>query len=84
MTSRQADRDALIEFLGTIARPGQSLAGVDDKDNMVDSGIMDSLAVIQVILYLETAHGVNFGSLGIDPSELVSIRGMLQAAGHEQ
>jgi acyl carrier protein len=84
MASRQADRDALIEFLGSIARPGQSLEDVGDQDNLVDSGIIDSLSVIQIILYLETTHGVNFRALGVDPAEVVSIQGMLQAAGHGQ
>ena len=82
MTSALADRAALLEFLSGIARPGADLSDLVDADNLVDKGVIDSLAVIQIILYLETEHGVNLGAAGIDPTEIVSIEGILGAMGH--
>ena len=40
---------------------------------------MDSLVVIQVILYLEQNHGLNLQADGIDPSDLGSVSGILGA-----
>lgn len=84
MTASEAERAALIAFLSDIARPGQSLNSLADADNLVDHGVIDSLAVIQIILYLETEHGVNLGAAGIDPAEIVSIAGIMRAIGHRR
>lgn len=72
-------RLSLIEYLATIIRPGYSLSTVDDDQNLIDSGIIDSLSVIRIIAYLETDHGVNLADSGVDPGTLVSIAGILDA-----
>jgi len=72
-------RAELVAFLDTIARPGPSIAAVDDHTNLFDSGLLDSLAVIQIILYLEQQHGVNMAAQGIEPNDLGSIAGILNA-----
>ena len=78
-------REGLLEFLGTVCRPGQSFADVADDVNLFDAGIMDSLAVIEIILFLEQRYGVTFAASGIDPRELATVAGILevieQAAG---
>jgi len=72
-------RAALIRFLGTIARPGQSAERVTDEQNLVDAGVIDSLAMVQIILYLEKEHGVDLLKAGLDPAELATVGGILRA-----
>ena len=70
-------RDELVEFLGTIARPGGDVQAAGDDDDLVDAGVIDSLAVIQIIIYLESVHQVNASA--IDPMQLGTIAGILGA-----
>lgn len=72
-------REELVGFLDTIARPGPSIDAIDEDTNLFDSGLLDSLAVIQIILHLEQRHGVDMGAQGIDPNDLGSIAGILNA-----
>jgi acyl carrier protein len=71
-------RAALVRFIGTIARPGQSAEGLADDRNLIDAGVIDSLAMVQVILYLEKEHGVDLLKAGFDPAELASVAGILR------
>lgn len=73
-------REELISFLDSIARPGSGVDKIEDDDqNLVQSGVVDSFALIQIIFYLEQTHGLNLQKLGIDPADLVSISGVLAA-----
>ena len=68
-------RDQLVDFIRTIARPDSDLEAVGDEENLVEAGVVDSLAVVQMIVYLETEHRLNIAV--VDPAELVSIQGIL-------
>ncbi len=80
MTNGSMNRKDLIDFLALIARPGRPIDGMDDKSNLIDAGVIDSLALIQIIQYLEQNHGLNLQASGIDPNDLSSIAGILAAA----
>ena len=75
--STEQQRADLLGFLKTIVKPGGNIDQAADADNLFDAGILDSLAVIQIIVYLEQSHGVNLAEQGIDPTELASIGGIL-------
>jgi acyl carrier protein len=81
---REKAREELIRFLGTIARTGQSVVSVGDDKDLIDAGIIDSLAIVQIILHLEQRHAVNLRNSGIDPRELASVSGILKAIGSVQ
>lgn len=74
---RQQHRSALVEFLRTIQKPDCPLAELDDQSGLVESGLIDSLALLQIVSYLESRHGVDFTEGGIDPEELRSIHSIL-------
>lgn len=74
-------RKELIRFLGSMCRVGKSVEGIDDDTNLIDAGIIDSLAVVQIILYLEQRHRIDFRISGADPVELASIAGILRTIG---
>ena len=76
---QQEARSGLVDFLRTVATPGCNLEEVDDGINLIDAGMIDSFALIQVIYYLEQNHGCDLNALGIDPADLGSIKGILAA-----
>jgi acyl carrier protein len=78
LAANTATRAELVRFLGTIARSGQTLDGIGDDQNLVDAGVIDSLAMVQIIVHLEQDHGVNLLASGIDPAELSSVAGILK------
>lgn len=76
--NREQQRTELIEFLRTIQKPDYPLAELDDQSGLVESGLIDSLALLQIVSYLERQHGVDFTASGIDPEELRSIHSILE------
>lgn len=78
MTSPEA-RQHLIEFLNSIAKPGTRVDSEADDTNLIQQGLIDSFAVIQIISYLEQEHAVDLHALGVDPTSLSSIAGILAA-----
>ena len=78
MTDRERHKLELIEFLRTIQRPDYPLATIDEASGLVESGLIDSLALLQIVTYLEQSHGVDFNERGIDPEDLRSIYSILE------
>lgn len=72
-------REDLLIFLAKIVRPGIDPSAFDDDTNLIDIGVMDSLAVIQIISYLEQDYQLNLQAGGIDPSDLGSVSGILSS-----
>jgi acyl carrier protein len=76
---RQEMRLGVLEFLRSVATPGCDLDSIADDLNLIDAGIIDSFALIQVIFYLEQNHGCDLHAQSIDPADLGSIDGILTA-----
>lgn len=77
MMDRAAHKKKLIEFLHTIRRPDRSLDTVDEKEGLIRSGLIDSLAILEIIEYLEQEYGVDFSARGVDPGEMGSLASIL-------
>lgn len=75
----QAPREGLIEFLNTVAKPGSSIDDIDDDTDLIQAGVIDSFALIQIITYLEQNYDLNLQRLGIDPIALGTIGGIIAA-----
>ncbi len=73
MSTREQDRTHLLAFLRGIQKAGAPIESLGDDDRLVASGLIDSLAILQIVSYLETAHGVDFSITGVDPEQLASI-----------
>lgn len=65
-------------FLRSIQRPGMSLDKVQLDDNIVQVGLIDSLALIQITMYLERKYNIDFSMLGFNPEQLSSMSNLLQ------
>jgi len=80
MTDRSARAqraERLMRFLRTIQKPGHQLNGLDERASLIESGLIDSLAVLEIVSYLEDTYGIEFVEKGVDPEELSSIGGIL-------
>jgi acyl carrier protein len=79
MSEVNAERlQSLKVFLRSIQRPGKSLDQVQLEDNIVQVGLIDSLALIQITLYLERTYNIDFSLLGFNPEQLSSMANILQ------
>ena len=74
---RARRQSSLFAFLRTIQKPGQPLEGVDESTSLVEAGLIDSLAVLEIVTYLEQEYGLDFAEAGVDPEDLTSVRGIL-------
>ena len=71
--SREHHKTDLTQFLQTIQRPDRPITSIDEDDGLVESGWVDSLALLQIITYLEETYQIDFRKAGFVPSELRSI-----------
>lgn len=74
---REAHHDHLIAFLETIKRPGMQVSGIDRSESLVKGGLIDSLAMLRIVLYLEESYGIDFSATGLDPEQLGTLDGIL-------
>ena len=68
----------LITFLRTIQRPDFPLQEIDGDLSLVESGLIDSLALLQIITYLEQTYDIDFREKGVDPGDLGSVNAILE------
>ena len=73
----------LLGFLRTIQRPDRPLDGVAENEILVGSGLIDSLALLQIVVYLEETYGIDFAVRGVEPEELQSMGSILDLIDRE-
>ena len=74
MTAQHAQvLDHLKQFLRGIQKPGRPIDSVGVDEGLVASGLVDSLAIMQIVVYLEEQYGIDFASRGFDPERLASM-----------
>lgn len=74
---REQNKEHLIEFLQTIQRPDFPLNEITEEMSLVESGLVDSLALLQIITYLENTHDLDFRDQGVNPGDLHSVGAIL-------
>jgi len=74
---RARQLEDLRAFLRTIQKPNKPVESIGPDDSLVSSGLIDSLAVIQIVMYLEETYGIDFTTGGVDPERLSSMAGIL-------
>ena len=75
--SRAENRERLLRFLEGIRRPGRRLSEIEENENLVQSGLIDSLALLEIVSFLEAEFGVDFSGSGLDPGRLATIPSIL-------
>ena len=85
MSAGRDERKAnLLGFLGTIQKAGRPIGSLTESDRLVASGLIDSLAILQIVTYLESTYEIDFSMRGVDPEQLGSIGGILDAIEQEK
>jgi len=75
--AREEQKGKLLSFLRAIQKAGFPIEGLEEADPLVASGLIDSLAILQIVTYLETTYEIDFSLRGVDPEQLGSIGGIL-------
>jgi len=83
-TTREQRKSDLFHFLRTIQKAGLPVESLGERDRLVASGLIDSLAILQIVTYLETTHGIDFSIRGVDPEQLGSIGNILDLIEQEK
>ncbi len=78
MTDQASGRERLLAFLEGIRRPDKPVSSIRDDDNLVAAGLIDSLAVLEIVMFLETEFSVDFSATGVDPTRQMSIPSILE------
>ena len=63
----------LKAFLRTIQKPNRPVDSVGLDERLVASGLVDSLAIMQIVVYLEEQYGIDFAANGFDPDRLATM-----------
>jgi acyl carrier protein len=75
--TREQRREDLKVFLRSIQKPNLPIDRLRDDDGLVASGLIDSLAMLQIVLYLESTYKIDFSVTGVDPERLRSMASIL-------
>ena len=85
MTAARDERKRnLFSFLRTIQKAGRPIESLGEGERLVASGLIDSLAILQIVTYLETTYEIDFSLRGVDPEQLGSIGGILDLIEQEK
>jgi acyl carrier protein len=77
-TDQAALLDALRQYLRTIQKPGVSVDSLGLDDPLVASGLLDSLAIMQIVVWLEEHYGIDFAAGGFDPERLATMGSIVE------
>jgi acyl carrier protein len=75
---RVRHRERVLEFLRTIQKPDRPLEDVAETDSLVESGLIDSLALLEIVAFLEEQYRIDFATIGLEPAQLASVSGILE------
>ena len=82
--TRAQDKEDLLRFLHTIQKAGRPINELEETDRLVASGLIDSLAILQIVSYLESTYDIDFSTRGVDPEQLGSIGNILDLIATEK
>ena len=61
------------DFLAGLLRELDDHAPFDDAESLIESGRLDSFAVVNLVVFLESVFGVDFDKVEFDPQRLDSV-----------
>lgn len=67
------ERTKLRTFIDDLLREREDTAGVSDSDSIFASGRLESLAAVQLVVFLEEQFGIDFADLDFAIDRLDSI-----------
>lgn len=71
------DPDAVRELVRSLLRQKDDAGPFTDSDSLVLSGRLDSIDILQVVVFLEGRYGIDFAEQGFDQEDFDSIARIL-------
>ncbi|MEB4592752.1 phosphopantetheine-binding protein [Candidatus Thiothrix sp. Deng01] len=71
-------QETLRHYIINEALNGQEPAGFDDDYDLIDSGTIDSLFMMNLVAYLEQEHHVEFGMNDMVPKHFKSVKALAE------
>ena len=78
-------RTAIREFVLDRLAPTSGRTHINDEDDLIDSGVIDSLGIFQLVAFLEERFGIAIGDEEITPENfgsIVAIERLVAARSH--
>ncbi len=75
--TRKESRLKLLSFIETIRRPDVPTESIGECEDLIDAGLVDSLAILQIVTFLEQEFDFDFAASGTDPGRLRSVESIL-------
>ncbi len=69
----QSDRIRIREYLEELLREHDDHAAFGDAESLIKAGRLDSLSVVKLVTFLESAFAVDFGRVEFDPERFDSV-----------
>jgi len=71
------DRDAVRELVASLLRQKDDAGPFTDSDSLVLSGRLDSIDILQIVVFLEGRYGIDFAEQQFDQEDFDSIARIL-------
>jgi acyl carrier protein len=69
----QAIKNAVKDYILQEFLPGEDPASLSESTQLVSGGILDSLATLKLVLFLESTYGITFEAHDVDTEHLDTI-----------
>ena len=74
----QVDRVNIRAFVGQLLAEHDDRAAFGDADSLIKAGRLDSLAVVKIVMFLESGYAVDFARIEFDPQRLDTVAGIAE------
>lgn len=81
MSEQIHQRRAVLDALASVVVRVERLDDLDDDTSLVDAGVLDSVAFLELVIALEERTGRTIDFAEMDPEEFTCIRGLVRALG---
>jgi len=83
-TSEETLITSVIDWVRAHRQPGVSEdMDISAETDLLESGLLDSLGIVDLLLFLEQQHGCKVDLIDVDPAEFAIVRGLCRVAlGH--
>lgn len=73
-------RDPLRQFISNLAQDHGHMDAIKDDEPLILSGLLDSLAVVHIVVFMEEQFGIDFSEIYFDQDDFDSIDKMVNFA----
>ena len=74
-------RLAVRGFLENLLLQKGDVKGFADTDSLVNSGRLESVDTLELVIFLEEKYGIDFGDRGFDQNEFDSVNSIMAVIG---